>query len=70
VNQHITESLQRLPDLEALTADGRGRRIWSQLRQKFRPTKDAGAQAGTPAAPDKRGPLNRLDNADETEPAE
>ena len=70
VNQHITESLQTMPGREALTAgDGRRRRIWSQLRQKFRSTKDAGAEA-TRATPDKLGSINRLDNCDETEPLE
>ena len=74
VNQHITESLQHMSGIsgiEALTAgDGHGRRIWSQLRQKFRSAKDAGVQAGTRAVPDKSGSVNRLDDSDETEPSE
>ena len=71
VNQHISASLQSLPGLEAPTAgDGRRRRIWSQLRQKFRPAKDAGAEAGTLAAPDKLGPINRPDSSGETDPPE
>ncbi len=71
VNRHITTSLQTLPGREGLTAgDDRGRSIWSQLRQKLRSTKDAAAEAGTRAVPDKSGPSKRLDNRDATEPLE
>ena len=71
VNQRITESLQHMSGIEALTAgDGRGRRILAQIRRKFRPTKSAGAGDGTRAAPDKSGSINQLDNRDEAEPPE
>ncbi len=71
VNQHITESLHGLPETAALTAgDGRGRKIWSQLRRKFRHTKEAGAEASGAVKPDTIEPLNRLDKDTETEPPE
>lgn len=74
VNQHITESLRALPDTAVLTAgDGRGRKIWSQLRQKFLHTKDAGEKAGAPLKPDKinqTGRINQLDKNNEPDPPE
>ena len=69
VNQHIIESLHDLPDTEALIAgDGRRRKIWSQLRRKFRYTKDAGEESGATVKPDKTGSVNQIDTRNETDP--
>ena len=71
VNQHIIESLHNLPDTEALMAgDGRRRKIWSQLRRKFRYTKDAGEESGATVEPDKTGSVNRIDTRNEPDPPE
>lgn len=49
VNRHIGEGLQQIPESKALTEDGRGRTLWAQLRERFRPAK--GVRDPAPTAP-------------------
>ena len=39
VNRHILEGIQQVPDLKALADDGRGRKLWAHLRDRFRQAK-------------------------------
>ncbi len=58
VNQQITESLKALPERPAISVDGgRGRKIWSQLREKFRPSKEGAA----PSDPDPKSEVSEND---------
>lgn len=50
VNRHILEGIRQVPDLKALADDGRGRKLWAHLRDRFRPAK--GSPSDNPALGD------------------
>ena len=61
VNQQITDSIESVPETEALMVeDRRGRKIWTQLRQKFRHTKGNGEESKADGKADKSDKMEKI----------